>query len=305
MREFDYKGLDFIDLQAVVAVFEDLSVSRAADRLDVTQSTLSHRLEKVRKVLGDPLFVRKGRGITATGYTASRIADMRVALSIARSLYEAPDFDPNQLTGSFTIAATDYERTLFVHNFCNEILRRAPRLTINLAWEKYDNTAALRRNDFDLAISPFIGKASDSDIRSEVLFQDRSACFYDPSEGDGPTSLEKFLSRRHVSVIFSEKDESFVDRTLQKLGKRRDIAIRVPSLSDVPGVLKGSNMIATLPERCSSTLLDDFASVAPPFEYPPITFGMFWHEKTESSPHLNWLRDQLTLHVRRRLGGEK
>lgn len=302
MRDFDYKGLDLVALQAIVAIFEDLSVSKAAIRLDLTQSTLSHRLEKARGILGDPLFIRKGRGIAPTEFTSTRISDMRTALAVTQSLYQSPVFNPENATGTYTIAATDYERGLFIHDFCCKMLERAPKLTLNLVWDKYDNAEALRRNDFDLALAPFIGQARDADIRSEFLFQDNSACFTDPAVSSAIGSLDEYLRRRHVSVIFSDNDESFVDRTLNKLGKRRDIAIRVPSLSDVPAVLRGTQMIATLPLRSADTLMAGFRASPPPFEYPAITFGMFWHSKTEASPQLNWLREALRTHVKNTLG---
>lgn len=302
MRKFDYSDLDATLLTTVVVIHEESSVSKAAVRLNVSQSTLSHRLDRARQVLGDPLFVRNGRGIVSSQYLTEKIPHIRNALISMRSLFENINFDPVSAGGTFTIAATDYERTLFLYDACHAIIKEAPNLSLNFVWDQYDNTKGLRRDIFDIAIAPYIGQAPLSEIHDNVLFQDKAACFFDRDVSSPIISLEDYLSRKHVSVIFSENDESFVDRTLRKFGKSRNIVIRVPSLSEIPQLLRGSDLIATLPQRASQSLLQDFGQCPIPFKQQKITYGMFWHSKNGQSPMHEWIRQKIIIAAEEKFG---
>lgn len=293
MNNFDYKGLDATLLATVIAVYEENSVTKAADRLNISQSTLSHRLDRMRDILNDKLFVRSGRGIEPTQSLQTRMPIILKATETMRSLFEKPNFNPADISGSFTIAATDYERSLFLYETCRNILAQTNDLALNFVWDRYDNTKALRRNQFDLAIGPYIGQKATNEIRSITLFNDQFLCFYDPEQSQPIKDLDDYLARQHLSIIFSQNDESFIDAALRRIGKNRSIMLRVPSISEVPSLLKGTNLIVTLPTRVRNNIMRNFQSSTVPLTIPTITYGMFWHAKNDASAKHQWLRNQI------------
>ena len=107
MKKINYLEIDGRLLRLFLIVFEEQSVTRAAARLDLTQSAVSHGLEKLRKIVKDPLFVRSGRGITATYVAEQMVEDVRGLLRGMRSLSEPRGFKLEAVEGKFVIAAND------------------------------------------------------------------------------------------------------------------------------------------------------------------------------------------------------
>lgn len=302
MNKFDFRDLSADLIHTVLVIWEEKSVSKAAERLEISQSTMSHRLDRARRVLDDPLFARKGRGLVPTPFLNDRISTMREAIFATQSLFDDGGIDPMKMEGRFTIAATDYERILFLHDISQEIVREAPNLSVSYVWDKYDNQAALRRNQFDLAVAPYLSSDLNSDICHQRLFEDVLCSFYDPDFSDPIRDVDDYVSRKHVSVIFSDDDESFIDRALTSIGKSRQIVVRVPSISELPVLMKGSNIVATLPSRLSESVMQPFDSSPVPYKQPHITYGLFWHKTTDSSPKHQWIRQKIIDEVRQKFG---
>ena len=110
MSEFDHLDLDGHLLQLLLAVVEEGSITHAAQRLGVTQSAVSHLLDKLRAIVGDPLFVKSGRGIVATAHAQQLAVRARTLLDEMRSFSNATAFEPAKLSALVTIAANDLQR---------------------------------------------------------------------------------------------------------------------------------------------------------------------------------------------------
>ncbi|MES9897897.1 MAG: LysR family transcriptional regulator [Sedimenticola sp.] len=107
MSNFDYLGLDGNALRTFITVMEESSVSKAATRLDITQSTVSHTLDKLRSAFDDPLFVRSRRGIIPTAKTKSLHEPIEAILDELKALTNEHEFDPLTETIEFTIVVND------------------------------------------------------------------------------------------------------------------------------------------------------------------------------------------------------
>src|SRR5574337_1822410 len=114
MSEFDWSDLDARLLQLLLAVLESGSITGAAQRLGVTQSAVSHQLDKLRAITGGALFVRSGRGIVATARAEARAPQARELLSGLERVAHADSFDPARWQTTFTIAANDFQRDLLL-----------------------------------------------------------------------------------------------------------------------------------------------------------------------------------------------
>ncbi|WP_198147744.1 LysR family transcriptional regulator [Erythrobacter sp. AP23] len=292
MSKIDHLAVDAALLKTLVILHEEQSVSLAADRLGLTQSALSHRLARLKTLFGANIFVRSGRKIASTPEAEGLVAEARNVLTQIERMVNPQPLMLEELTDQFVIAATDYERHLFLINACKALLTEAPRVKVGLVWEKYDNRQGLRDGMFDIACGPLLGH-TDPDIHSEVLLEDRFLCFFDEEHAKRPETVDTYRHARHARVIFSRDDSSFVDNALSVNGFRRDIAIDIPSLSEVPQVIRGTPLIVTAPSRLANSLMNDFARCPVPFALPELSFGMEWHERTNSSPRHLWVRSTI------------
>lgn len=292
MHNVGISDLNGEHLRVFVTIYEAQSVSKAAQILGVSQSTLSHRLERLRTIVGDPLFVRAGRGITPTTRADHIVLEAKSALASLSAIVESETVDPTEIEGTFVIAATDFERALFLLDVQRQVTDIAPRVKLKFAWERVDNSELLRQSSFDIAVSPSVS-GSESDIKTKALFKDKLVCFYDANVSGPVNSLSDYLERRHLSIMFSEGDESFVDRALSAIGKSRDIAVTYPSLTEAPAVMAGADLIATVPSRLRTNIMRDFSYSVVPFPLDEITYSIQWHARTDKSPIHQWLREQI------------
>ena len=114
MRNFDHLDLDGHALRLFLAVLEEGSVTAAAERLAVTQSAVSHALQRLREIVRDPLFVKSGRGIVPTSHALALAEDARRLLDTMKAFTRGAKFDPRSRDISLTIAANDMQRDLLL-----------------------------------------------------------------------------------------------------------------------------------------------------------------------------------------------
>ena len=295
MKEIDFLSLDGRSLRTFLTVLEELSVTGAAARLGVTQSAVSHILDKLRLALGDPLFVRSGRGIVPTDRAIALREPVRAVLDELKGLTNERVFDPLIGALEFTIAANDFQRDLIF-----------PRLLLDFQTEGVDarfrfipsgKPAAdlLRRARCQLIVTHYPPEGPD--IYQSRLFDDKLACFYDASVRSAPSSPEEFVDADYIEVRFDDSESSlnavFVAEPLV-LKKPR---VSVPNFAAVAPFLKGSKLISTESSLMGKINLKGFASAPVPFKTEALTMYMAWHKRDHIDPAHQWLRRRIKTHV--------
>lgn len=291
MSKFDHSSLDGHLLALLVAVVEEGSITRAAARLGVTQSAVSHLLVKLRAIVDDPLVVKCGRGIVATARAEALAAQARVLLEDLRRFAAAPSFDPAQLTTTFVIAANDFQRDLLLPALLARLRARAPGIALRVIPSDIPNAEMLRAARCHVAISPRPPDAGD--ILHKRLFEDDFRVFYDPSARDAPTSLEAYLAAEHVTVVYEPHRPLDFDRRLAACGIVRRFGVSVPGFGAIPAFLQQSPRLATLPGLLGGTLMRAFASVPLPFAAPKLPMYLIWHLRDRHDPMHIWLRAEI------------
>ncbi|TNE93211.1 MAG: LysR family transcriptional regulator, partial [Gammaproteobacteria bacterium] len=205
MNPVDSLNLDFRALSTFLAVLDEGSVSRAAERLGVTQSAVSHTLERLRKSLGDPLFVKSGRGIVPTQYALQAGPHIRQILDDLQSLSVGPPFSPSSAEFTFTIAANDYQRDLLLPGLVQTLRQQAPGIRLQVMPSGIPTADMLRKDVCDLIISPHAPEATD--IMQRGLTADRMVVFYDPSIRQPPADLAEYLKADHISLLFASGEK--------------------------------------------------------------------------------------------------
>ena len=296
MSEIDHFQLDGHALALVLAVLEEGSVTAAARRLGMTQSAVSHGLDRLRRIVGDPLFAKSGRGIVATAHAHALAERARKLLDDMKAFSHAAPFNPSTAELSLTIAANDLQRDLLLPDLFHRLETQLRRIDLRIIPSQSPNAAMLREGRCDLLISPL--PPSGTDIVQRLLLEDHYVCFYDATMRAAPSSLEDYLAARHITVVYTDNERLDFDRRLGARAIERDVAISVPSFSGVPAFLRGSNMLATMPSVLRGQLMQGFAHAPVPLaaqgsELAELPMYLVWHQRYQNDPAHIWLRQQL------------
>jgi len=255
MSNFDWSDLDARSLQQLVAVVEAGSVTGAAQKLGVTQSAVSHQLDKLRGITGDPLFVKSGRGIVATARAQELAQEARALLRQLERFAHAGDFDPSRWQATVTIAANDFPARRAAAGARSPAARGRSRRRAAHHPVGRASLEMLRDRVCDIAISP--RPPEGSDILQQRIFEDVYRVFFDPAVRQAPDSLEDYLAADHATVVYAPRRALYLDRTLEARGIRRRFVLMVPGFAGLPAFIKGSALLATAPSLLQHSLMRD------------------------------------------------
>jgi DNA-binding transcriptional LysR family regulator len=288
-------ALDLDLLVALEALLALGNVTRAAARLGITQSAMSHRLRRLRDTLGDPIVVA-GRGGLVPTPRAQQLARV-----VTRSLHElrsalatAEAFDPATSTRTYVVVTSDFAEFEILPRVLEDLSRNAPGISTVMREPSPGMLDALERGDVDLIVGPQLPPTSG--LLQRKIGEDFLASVV---RADHPVvgkhlDLETYLGARHLVVDPAGAGAvGAVDHALAKLGKRRDVAMRVPHFLGAPFIVARSDLVLTAP----FALLRHFAGLLPLRVFEPpleLTNGrtfMTWHERvTDDAGHI-WLRE--------------
>lgn len=293
MSKIDYLGLDGAALKTFLTVLEECSVSKAAVKLNVSQSAISHTLEKLRLTFDDPLFVRDGRGIIPT--EKSKLLEIPVSkiLRDLKSLTYKNEFTPYKNGLEFTIATNDFLMSSIFPSLLKQLKREGIHLRLNFIPSGVPsvNPSRARASSCQLLITPAIptGKG----FIFEELLESRMVCFYDPDQRKPPKTKEEFLDSEYVEVKFSETESSMMVLPSFDTSTLNPPSITVPNLGSLASFIKGTNLITTQLSLMSQNLMSGLEFSALPFDTRPVKLYMVWHKHDEDDPALSWLRQRI------------
>ncbi|WP_341702151.1 LysR family transcriptional regulator [Ferrovibrio sp.] len=293
MSNIDHLELDGHALRLFLAVLEEGSVTAAAARLGQTQSAVSHSLQKLRRILRDPLFVKSGRGIIATAHARALAEQARLLLDGMQAFASGADFDPSQADLALTIAANDFQRDLLLPTLFRLLEARTRSISLRAIPSQVPTADLLRDSHCDLLISPL--PPAGTDVLQKRLLVDRYVCYYDAAERGAPADAAEFLAARHVTVVYSDNERLQFDKQLGAAGYDRQVAVSVPSFAGVPAFLRGSRMLACLPSLLQGQLMRGFAAAPLPLaaadrDFATLPMYMAWHRRMQQDPAHIWLR---------------
>lgn len=291
MSEFDWSDLDGRLLKLVVAVVETGSITAASERLGVTQSAVSHLLGKLRRIVGDELFVKSGRGIAATP-RALELADEAREILGALARFATPlRFDPAEWRTTFTIAANDFQREILLPRLVARLRREAPGVMLRIVPSNVPTLEMLRDASIDLVISP--RPPESSDVLRKRLFEDRYRVFWDASVRTGPLTAEEWLAASHATVVYEPRRALDLDLQLEAQGVKRRFVLAVPGFAALPAFLAGSDIVATVPGLMRFGPMAGFASAPPPIPCPTLPMYLIWSNRLRADPAHRWMREAI------------
>lgn len=291
MNDFDWSDLDAHLLQLLVAVVDAGGITRAAQTLGVTQSAVSHQLDKLRAITGDALFVKSGRGIVATARAIDLATQARELLRQLQVFAHTGAFDPARWKTTVTIAANDLQREVLLPALAHVLREQAPGVALRIIPSGVPSLEMLRDGVCDLAISP--RPPEGSDIVQKRLFEDRYVVYFDASVRTAPTTVQDYLAADHITVVYEPRRTLHLDRTLEARGLHRRFAVMVPGFGALPAFLRGSPLLATAPSLLARRFMAGFGSCEVPVPCPPLPMYLIWHRRHQDDAAHRWLRELL------------
>ncbi|MBU2955946.1 LysR family transcriptional regulator [Marinobacter sp. F3R08] len=281
-------------LHVFSTIMTEGSITRAADRLGMTQPAVSNVVSRMRTSWKDPIFVKRGRQVEPTSYAQSLWDQIRNPLHELSNAVNSTRFSPGESRRTFRVAVTDLMLEMIWQPLVCELQHSAPGIDLH-AVPFSPATAAnqLRDASVDFVIGFF--EQHDHSLRSHWLFDTgyvlamRSGHALSGQEVD----LDSFLDAQHLLATMSGEAHGVVDDTLQSRGLERRVAVTVNHFSAVPNLLRKSDLIATIPEVitgdcefCSGLSINDL-----PIDVEPTSLYLAWHTRHDRDPGIIWIRN--------------
>ncbi|WP_170370940.1 LysR family transcriptional regulator [Ruegeria arenilitoris] len=291
MKKIDFTDLDGKVLRTFLTILEENSVSKAADRLAVTQSAISHTLAKLRQVLGDPLFVRSGQGLRATERALALKDPVQRVLDGMRALTDERPFDPLSEEIAVQIATNDMPRELIFPQLLRRARADGVRLRLGFMPSGVPDPELLRSDRCQLMLTPL--PPDGPDIFQKLLVSSPLMVFYDAERRDPPADWADYCASDHVEVRFPDgRNARAVMRGVDQ-SQIRPPTVTLPHFNAIPAFVKGSDLISTDTALMKQGPLAALDCAPLPFDCQPVSIYMVWHQRFANDPAHRWLRGRI------------
>jgi len=291
LRQFDLNLLVALDV-----LLTERNVTRAAERLFLSQPAMSGMLARLRHAFGDELLVRVGRNLEPTEFAAGIAERVHEYVRGLEDLLDSTrPFTPQTDSRAFRIAASDYAVLLLFGPLMQRLNAIAPNMSVHFV--RLDATVGERLTvgDVDFGVLP---AEFEPGLPSEALFEDTWVCAAwagHPAFG-AQLSIEEFLAHPHIAFNFSDPGHvSVADDHLARNGHVRRIVASTESFTAVPFLLRGTSLLTVVPRRLGERMraAAELRLFELPFDVPPLHEKLAWNPRFTTSPGHAWMREQI------------
>jgi len=292
MRETNLKKLDLNLLVALNALLEECHVSRAANRINLSQPAMSRALARLRIMFKDPLLIKGSTGMMLTVRAQDLYQPLQSILRDITHIVAPPTFDPKTMHGEIVIAARDYELATILPKVITKVTTLAPHLKLSVLQLFGDNLSLLEHQaDFALAGT----ESKSATLHRTTLFEEKFSCIQSRKNSTihQKMNLKKYLQMKHCLVTISSFGLSIVDQILAQKKLKRNVVIRVPHFLAVSHIVAHSDLVATLPHRLCELISqqENIVLLDPPLKIPTFPIYLYWHVRNQENPMHKWFRE--------------
>jgi DNA-binding transcriptional LysR family regulator len=297
----DHANLARLDLNLLVAfdaLLTERSVTRAAARLGLGQSAMSHNLSRLRALFGDELLTRAPEGMRPTPRALALVEPVRVALAqIQATLLQREAFDPATAERTFRIGLPDSLEAALIPALLAHLQEAAPGVRLQLrSIDRFQVLDELDADRLDLGVGAFT--EGQTHHKRRQLYTDSYLCLFNPEQVgiSPPIPLEDYVRLPHVLTSLREDAHGVVDEALAKLRLKRTIALTTPRFFAVPFIVQRAPVITTMPSKLARYFAETLGlSISPPpVDLPEISISLLWHASYDRDPAHLWLRYTVT-----------
>ena len=282
-----------------MALFDELSVSRAARQLGMSQPAVSKALRRLRDAFDDPLFVRSPSGIMPTPRAHIIVRAARVHLEqLTEELTRGEKFDPAASTRPITLAVSDVAEMAFFPSVLGHLRMRAPKCPVSTVSVPDAALAqGLEKGDIDIAVGYHPALAL-RNFRQRRLSRHGFACLMRAGHPlwKPRLTVSGFLAAEHIVVRRAGRSQEVLERFIERRKMKRKVAVYTSNVLSVPFMVMDSTLVATLPYAVVTRfagLTTRVVASLPPFDVH-YELKLHWHRRFDHEPRSLWLREQLT-----------
>ena len=302
----NFRTLDLNLLRVFDAVMAEGNITRASERLSMTQPAVSNALKRLKDSVGEDLLTRLPRGVKPTAFGETLWQQVRESLGQLRQALEPGDYDATADNRVFRLAMVDAVAALLMPalmaNF--EALGAKAQIEVRPLVNR-DPRDLLAASEVDFAIGHFpeavaglVAQGSLAPARHQRLAQSRYVCAMRRGHplADGPLTLDAFCDAGHVLVSFSGRPHGFVDQALASVNRSRRVVLTVNQFSTAALVAIGSDLLTVLPEGFLPVTgyADQLVVRDLPVAPGTVFVDALWHVRHDRSSAHRWFRERLT-----------
>lgn len=291
---------DFNLLLALDTLLSERSVTRAAERLCVTQPALSGSLQRLRQHFDDPLLLRVGREMELTPKARALIEPVRAALlHINAALETQATFDPGTSERTFRVAMSDYCVHVYLPKVVQILSTQAPQVRLMVENVFGPSFSRLEGGDIDMVIthgdrSLFGREGRDVDLICATLFSDSFMCVVSRDHPIGEMmTKDDYLSYPHALAFFGANVRTVEEAEIERRGIVIKELLHIPSFAGLLQMLPGTELIATVQCKLAEQLadLEKVRVLRPPINLGTLEETLIWHTRSDDEPGHMWLRN--------------
>jgi DNA-binding transcriptional LysR family regulator len=298
----DAVNLSRVDLNLLVhldALLAERSVTRAAARVGLGQSAMSHNLARLRDLFSDELLTRGPEGLRPTPRALALVEPVRIALAQIQVLVSRDEaFDPRTAERTFSVGLPDSMEILIVPSLLAYLREVAPGIHLRL--HNIDSSKLLDDLDadrLDLAVGYGVFAQGQAHHKRRLLFTETYLCMFN-AERTGITasiSLDDYLRLPHVLTSLRPGERGVVDDALEKLGLRRTVVLTTPRFLAVPSLVARAPVVVTMHARLARFFAAELglSLSLPPVELQDMAVSLLWHASYDHDPAHAWLRQMM------------
>ncbi|AZG11124.1 LysR family transcriptional regulator [Pigmentiphaga sp. H8] len=308
----DNPALENVDvrlLRILLVLLSERSVSRSAQKLDMSQPAMSHVLNRLRRLFADPLLTRSRNGMIHTQRAKEIEPMVRDLLErFDRLMAHEEKFDPATSRRRFVVTSAPYTEHVLLPGLVRRVREHAPGVRMELKPPHYGHAhEQLESGEVDLRLAWGQGPPPLS-LRSVLLFHDRIVCVSDKRRNGkgGPLSIAEYLAASHIRAQGAERTTTgkAVDSAVAQYGTTLSIALLVQDYLSVPRMVEGTDFVVTIPQRLARDVVAHASHLEitePPLRLPRVRMMGYWHERSHTDPAHRWFRS-LAIAASRDLG---
>ncbi|MDA8523182.1 LysR family transcriptional regulator [Acidovorax sp. NCPPB 4044] len=308
MQPINFRSLDLNLLRVFDEVMGERNLTRAAEKLSLTQPAVSNALRRLREVLGDDLVVRKGQGVEPTPRALALWPPVRQALAQLQQSLAPGAFDPASANSTFVLAMADATGATLIPPLVEIVEREAPGVSLRVVpLTTRDPRGLLDDDSTDMAVGYFPAVMADLTARAQTdsviaheslrLYDGEYVCVMrqDHPLAREPLTLDQYCAARHLLVSFSGKPYGFIDEALTALGRERRIVLTVNQFFTAGRVVATTDLLTVLPRHFVgvASLGGELLWRPLPMPLPTVHVDALWHRRRRHDAAHRWLRDAM------------
>ena len=308
MQPLNFRTLDLNLLRVFDEVMAERNLTRADEKLAITQPAVSNALRRLREVLGDELVTRRGHGVEPTPRALALWLAVRHALAQLQETLSPGRFDPASAQTTFVLAMADATGATLIPPLIEIVEREAPGVSLRVVpLTTRDPRRLLDDESADMAVGYFPAVLADLTARAQSdnvvahestrLYDSQYVCVMraDHPLAAVPMTLDLYCAARHLLVSFSGKPFGFIDGALAALGRERRIVLTVNQFFTAGRVVATTDLLTVLPRHFVgvASVRDELVWRPLPMTLPPVHVDALWHRRRNHDPAHRWLREAI------------